>query len=729
MSSTVALVGLVTSPQCAFAQCGDEELSQSTDPDVIQASRAAWCGTLDFNEQTQIGRGFTAPYDLTISCVTFGVTRNTGADWPCQVRILGGAITDPYASRPVLAEATVVVPAGTTSEFFTAALPAAFVPEGQAFIVELDTPSRNPATGGDGELLSLGFNALGQSSPTYLRSEACGLPEFTDVSGLGFPNSHAAISVGVTAGYAVPVLGGFPISPIGPVALGTVGGEVAAYGDGSAAPFGLSVAYGDLTMGVDASFRALSTDDQIDPTVTIAFKSDPGAAGDRIVFRNNPATSDEAVLELDFDSAGFDRFNVHVFREGELVGTLEDQTSGSVRFMNPDEAFWNWVKGLFGIGVEAGCQRDIEYFESGAVKRDRSFYGVRTPPAVVAPTTGGGPTLLGDEIWIEPFEPSISVSPPVMVEFTATGIVGIAIDVSASAPGVVIGEAETSLRPFGTGTVTQVGVSMRAIDETGAHSLTATDVTGDGLADLRYRKRAPRDRDDGRLRMELGGVVSASVGIDVLAPDPAAACMTVCSFEVGSFIIPSGKMSLDPWPIDPDLVAVAPDFTGVGDETYTLQIFDLSGTLVHEESGLQGIAGGCSSWPSEIGKLGGTTPCFKTCYPPDSVFRTAGGLEFDVHELRALAEGAPDAGPLASLDFSILNMDELVLFDPVTELPAIAKPCRADIDGDGALTIFDFLAFQNLFSAGDPAADFDDDGQLTIFDFLLFQNEFSAGCP
>ena len=57
------------------------------------------------------------------------------------------------------------------------------------------------------------------------------------------------------------------------------------------------------------------------------------------------------------------------------------------------------------------------------------------------------------------------------------------------------------------------------------------------------------------------------------------------------------------------------------------------------------------------------------------------------------------------------------------------QPCRADIDGDGLLTIFDFLAFQNLFAMGDLAADFDGDGQLTIFDFLAFQNEFALGCP
>ncbi|MFI4882046.1 MAG: GC-type dockerin domain-anchored protein [Phycisphaerales bacterium JB064] len=60
---------------------------------------------------------------------------------------------------------------------------------------------------------------------------------------------------------------------------------------------------------------------------------------------------------------------------------------------------------------------------------------------------------------------------------------------------------------------------------------------------------------------------------------------------------------------------------------------------------------------------------------------------------------------------------------------AVPAPCAADLDGDGELTIFDFLAFQNLFDAGDPAADFDGDGELTIFDFLAFQNAFDAGCP
>ncbi|MFI4916316.1 MAG: GC-type dockerin domain-anchored protein, partial [Phycisphaerales bacterium JB060] len=54
--------------------------------------------------------------------------------------------------------------------------------------------------------------------------------------------------------------------------------------------------------------------------------------------------------------------------------------------------------------------------------------------------------------------------------------------------------------------------------------------------------------------------------------------------------------------------------------------------------------------------------------------------------------------------------------------------CYADFDGDGSLTLFDFLAFQNAFDSGDLAADCDEDGILTLFDFLCFQNAFDAGC-
>ncbi len=94
---------------------------------------------------------------------------------------------------------------------------------------------------------------------------------------------------------------------------------------------------------------------------------------------------------------------------------------------------------------------------------------------------------------------------------------------------------------------------------------------------------------------------------------------------------------------------------------------------------------------------------------------------FAVAQLRESTAGASRYGYFHSLEFSDPALHpQLVL--------VLVDTCRVDLDGDGELTIFDFLAYQNLFDAGDLIADFDGDGELTIFDFLAFQNEFDAGC-
>ncbi|MGD1917210.1 MAG: GC-type dockerin domain-anchored protein [Phycisphaerales bacterium] len=56
-------------------------------------------------------------------------------------------------------------------------------------------------------------------------------------------------------------------------------------------------------------------------------------------------------------------------------------------------------------------------------------------------------------------------------------------------------------------------------------------------------------------------------------------------------------------------------------------------------------------------------------------------------------------------------------------------PCRADFDGDGVLTLFDFLAFQTAFTDMDPEGDFNCDGLFNTFDFLAYQDAFDDGCP
>ena len=101
--------------------------------------------------------------------------------------------------------------------------------------------------------------------------------------------------------------------------------------------------------------------------------------------------------------------------------------------------------------------------------------------------------------------------------------------------------------------------------------------------------------------------------------------------------------------------------------------------------------------------------------------------EFSLSELRAIEVADMDQDGLDDVVIGI-DLDDRSIRVRVLLTQGPCPGCRADIDGDGELTLFDFLAFQNLFDAGDPAADFDGDGGLTLFDFLAFQNEFDAGC-
>jgi len=58
-----------------------------------------------------------------------------------------------------------------------------------------------------------------------------------------------------------------------------------------------------------------------------------------------------------------------------------------------------------------------------------------------------------------------------------------------------------------------------------------------------------------------------------------------------------------------------------------------------------------------------------------------------------------------------------------------AAGCAADINGDGALDVLDWVAFQGMMLAEDPGADCTGDGDHDVLDFVCFQGVFTAGCP
>jgi len=64
----------------------------------------------------------------------------------------------------------------------------------------------------------------------------------------------------------------------------------------------------------------------------------------------------------------------------------------------------------------------------------------------------------------------------------------------------------------------------------------------------------------------------------------------------------------------------------------------------------------------------------------------------------------------------------------IDALAVVRSLCEADMDGNGEVDVFDFLAFQSLFATGNGRADLDENGTLDIFDYLTFNNLFLDGC-
>lgn len=180
--------------------CAGPTVTQSTAPALIEGGNSVWCGSLQTSEQTAIARQFEGlPPSTSVRCVEFGVDVNTGGPWPVEVWVWSGTI-DGVDSLSLLLATSINIPAGTNDALFSVDFGPVPVPDGVPVVVELRTPSRLIADGGDGALLVLGFNNNGQSDPTYVKAATCGAPEFVPTATIGFPQSHAVMTVGILPG-------------------------------------------------------------------------------------------------------------------------------------------------------------------------------------------------------------------------------------------------------------------------------------------------------------------------------------------------------------------------------------------------------------------------------------------------------------------------------------------------------------------------------------------------
>jgi hypothetical protein len=181
-------------------------LSQSLNPNTITPNNTIACTAGNPPTVTSQDNGYFRSYSLAaitqpidIVSVRFAVEQvgtTSPSGFPMLIRLYNdpnGGAPSPYASLqlrktesfsllPSASNTIVIQPmTGTTVTFNP----------GEFLVVEVFAPVGTPV----GATFFLGSNAAGQTAPTYIRSQACAIPDPVTTATIGYPNMHAIIDV------------------------------------------------------------------------------------------------------------------------------------------------------------------------------------------------------------------------------------------------------------------------------------------------------------------------------------------------------------------------------------------------------------------------------------------------------------------------------------------------------------------------------------------------------
>jgi hypothetical protein len=160
---------------------------------------------------------YSLPAGIVIKSVSFGIEKITGGTVPITARIYRQTSgTFPAGTRTLLATQTANFNVqSNTFQSIVFSTPAAASPT-DVIIVELYCPDQL----GTGAGFFIGSNALPETGPSYISAAACGFPNPTDLSDVGFPDDNILLWLNGTYYTSAPTLvqiAGLPSGSVFPV--------------------------------------------------------------------------------------------------------------------------------------------------------------------------------------------------------------------------------------------------------------------------------------------------------------------------------------------------------------------------------------------------------------------------------------------------------------------------------------------------------------------------------
>jgi hypothetical protein len=192
--------------------CEEEGKHCQTVSDEITSPNSVACSNDGGITVTENGhaRLYVLNQNTTISLVEYGVERcqdATGNAWPCDIYVnIWSAPNFPSMADAVLVDSSLdLVPDGTQLEQRTVQMGGLNLAPGP-YVIEVWNDDTHGTFG-----FWPGSNPYGQSDPSYIRSESCGVPEWMDLAALGYPDVDLVICYSDYTGAATTVQAGIDL--------------------------------------------------------------------------------------------------------------------------------------------------------------------------------------------------------------------------------------------------------------------------------------------------------------------------------------------------------------------------------------------------------------------------------------------------------------------------------------------------------------------------------------